>query len=288
MYWSGVITLAAVNLVAVLGVSWLTGFTGLFSFGHAAFMAVGAYTAGTLTAHYGWPFIPALLVGMLAAGLVSLILGIPTIRLKGDYFTIAALGFGEAVRVLLEYAAPLTGGAQGLMGIPTYTTLSNTLGALVLGIVAFALLLRTRFGKSCVAVREDELAAESLGINVTRTKLLALAVSAAYCGLSGGLFAHAMSFIQPANFGLAKSTELAATVVLGGIGTLSGSLVSGIFLALIPELFRAFADYRMVFYGLALTLTMVLRPQGILGYRELRLPHGLKSRRSHADEEAVS
>ncbi|MDR3122401.1 MAG: branched-chain amino acid ABC transporter permease, partial [Treponema sp.] len=184
-FTQGIIIVVCVNLIAVLGVSILTGFTRLFSFGNAAFMSIGAYTSALLTARLGAPFIPAMLAGIAAAGFVSFLLGSLTLRLKGDYFLITTLGFGECVRVLFEYLQPVTGGAQGLVGIPNHTGLLAALASLVLALIIAARFAYSRFGRCLEAVREEELAAESVGINVTAFKKLAFVVSAMFAGWAG-------------------------------------------------------------------------------------------------------
>lgn len=268
-YLEGLVILICINLLAVLGVSLLTGFTGIFSFGHAAYMAIGAYTASILVVKLHVPFVLALAGSAITATLASLIIGWPTMKLVGDYFAIAALGFGEAVRLLMDNGGNLTGGARGMPGIPADTTFWVALIAAVLGIVLIRNILISRYGRAFVAIREDNLAAEAVGINTNRMKMLSLAISAAYTGISGGLWAHYMTFIQPVMFDMNKSTELAATVVFGGLGSITGSIVATIVLVSIPEVFRFFLQWRMVFYGLALVATITLRPEGIMGYQEL-------------------
>lgn len=268
-YLEGLVILICINLLAVLGVSLLTGFTGIFSFGHAAYMAIGAYTASILVVKLHVPFVLALAGSAVTATLASLIIGWPTMKLVGDYFAIAALGFGEAVRLLMDNGGKLTGGARGMPGIPADTTFWVALIAAVLGIVLIRNILISRYGRAFVAIREDNLGAEAVGINTNRMKILSLAISAAYTGVSGGLWAHYMTFIQPVMFDMNKSTELAATVVFGGLGSITGSIVATILLVSIPEVFRFFLQWRMVFYGLALVATITLRPEGIMGYQEL-------------------
>ncbi|MDR1908550.1 MAG: branched-chain amino acid ABC transporter permease [Spirochaetaceae bacterium] len=275
----GIVIVACINLIAVLGVSILTGFTRLFSFGNAAFMSIGAYTSALLTARLGAPFIPALLAGIAAAGLASFLLGSLTLRLKGDYFLITTLGAGECVRVLFEYLRPLTGGAQGLVGIPHRTSLLTALVSLALALVLAARFAYSRFGRCLEAIREEELAAESVGINVTAYKKLAFVVSAMFAGWAGALWAHHICFIVPAMFNLAKSAELTITVVIGGMGSLSGSVLGSLLVTLLPEIFRSFSNYRMFFYGVAVVAIIILQPNGLLGYREFSL-RGLRRRLS--------
>ncbi|MEA3508457.1 MAG: branched-chain amino acid ABC transporter permease, partial [Synergistota bacterium] len=204
-YILSIVTLACINMIAVLGLAIFTGFTGLFSLGHAAFVAVGAYTSAILTYYYDVSFFVALAAGAVAAGLVSLIIGIPTLRakLRSDYFAIAILGFGEALRVILENLE-ITNGARGLPGVEDFTTLPIVLVCLGVGIVIARNFLRSRWGAACIAIREDPVAAEMAGVRLFQTRLLSLVVSAVYCGLSGGLLAHFLSFIQPVMFTLVQ------------------------------------------------------------------------------------
>ena len=269
-YILSIVTLACINMIAVLGLSIFTGFTGLFSFGHAAFVGVGAYTSAILTYYYPVPFPLALAAGAAAAGAVSLVIGVPTLRakLRSDYFAIAILGFGEALRVILENLG-ITNGARGLPGIDDHTTLPVVLLCLAGGVVVARNFLRSRWGVACVAVREDPVAAELSGVRIFRTRLLSLVVSAVFCGLSGGLLAHFLSFIQPVMFTLTQSTQLLAAVIAGGMGSITGPLIASFVFIALPEALRVAQMWRLVAYGLLLVLIMVYRPQGLMGYREL-------------------
>jgi branched-chain amino acid transport system permease protein len=270
-YVQGIIIVVCINLIAVVGVSVLTGFTKLFSFGNAGFMSIGAYASALLTAKHGWPFIPAILAGILAAGFISYLLGSLTIKLKGDYFLITTLGFGECIRVLFEYITPITGGAQGLVGVPKYTTVAAAAVSAVLAIIIAAHFIYSKYGRNLQAIREQELAAESVGINTVKYKKMAFGLSAMFAGWAGALYAHNMMFLSPAMFNLPKSAELTITVVIGGLGSLTGSVLGSLVITLLPEIFRGFANYRMFFYGVAVVLIIILRPDGLLGYREFSL-----------------
>jgi len=269
-YVLSIVTLAGINMIAVLGLSIFTGFTGLFSFGHAALVGIGAYASAILTYYYFVPFPIALVAGMAASALVSLVIGIPTLRarLRSDYFAIAILGFGEALRVILENLE-ITNGARGLPGIEPFTTLPIVAGCLAGSVWVASNFLRSRYGAACIAVREDPVAAEMAGINLFRTRLLSLVVSAAFCGLSGGLLAHFLSFIQPVMFTLVQSTALLAAVIAGGMGSISGPLIASFIFIAMPEALRVAQMWRLVAYGLVLVLIMLFRPQGLMGYQEL-------------------
>lgn len=270
-YMQGVIIVVCINLIAVLGVSILTGFTRLFSFGNAGFMSIGAYTSALLTTRAGVPFLPAILAGIIAAGIVSYLLGSLTLKLQGDYFLITTLGFGECVRVLFNYIEPVTGGAKGLSGIPKYTTFSITIFSAVLAIVIAWTFIHSKYGRNLMAIREQELAAEAVGIDVTKYKKMSFVFSAMFAGWAGALYAHNLMFLSPMMFNLPKSAEFTITVVIGGLGSLTGSIMGSLLITLLPEFFRSFANYRMLFYGIAVVAIIIIKPGGLFGYREFSI-----------------
>lgn len=263
-YVEGILILCGINMMVVLGLSLLTGFTGMFSFGHAGFMAIGAYVAASLSTMMNWPFIPAVIAGGLAAMLISFIIGALTLNLKGDYFCIATLGFGEAIRLILNNVQ-FFGGARGMTSIPMKSTLEMVYIFVVLGIIFMWFLIKSRHGRNMIAIREEELASQAIGINVFKYKMMSLAISALYAGIGGALWAHYLTFINPAMFNLAKSTEMTIMVIIGGLGSTTGAVVGALFLTIIPEALREFFDWRMVIYGAAVIAVMALRPQGFLG-----------------------
>jgi branched-chain amino acid transport system permease protein len=271
-YVVGVIILSAVQAIATTGLALFTGFTGQFSLGHAAFMAIGAYTAAILTHFYGVSFLLAILAGAIFAAASSLVIGVPTLKakLRSDYFAIATLGFGEAVRVLLENL-DITQGARGLPGIARLTDLPVALVTLAITAWLARDYVRSRYGWRAVAVREDAIAAEMIGVNVFRTKLTSLACSAALCGVAGALMAHYLMFIQPAMFTGVQSTALITAVVAGGIGSLTGPFLAAAVFVMLPEFLRLANMWRLVIYGLMLILIMIFRPAGLMGYREFSL-----------------
>lgn len=276
-YYLGVLTVSLINIIATTGLNIFTGFTGLFSLGHAAFMAIGAYTSALLTYFYGVNYYLALAAGAAAAALVSLGIGYPTLRtkLRGDYFAIATLGFGEAVRVILENLK-ITQGARGLPGITKYTGLWNTLVLAVLVLWLARNFVNSTYGRNAVTIREDAIAAEMLGIRLLETKLISLGFSAACAGLAGGLYAHYLSFIQPVMFTMVQSTQLTAAVVCGGTGSISGPAIAAVLFVVVPEVLRAAQMWRLVLYGVLLVVIMIFRPEGIMGYREITLPRFLR------------
>ena len=270
-FYDGVIVIVCVNMIAVLGMSVLTGFTRLFSFGNAGFMSIGAYAAAICSVQLGLPFPLAIAVGAAAAGVIAFLLGSLTIRLRGDYFLISCLGFGECVRVLFNYTRNITGGANGYSNIPYCTTAPVALFCAALAFLIAWNFIHSKYGQNLSAIRENEVAAAAAGINVVRYKKMSFIFSAVYAGWSGGLYAHYLRYITPALFNLSKSSELIITTVLGGLGSLTGSVLGTIIVQLLPEIFRSLAEYRMLFYGIAVVAVILLRPNGLYGYKEFSL-----------------
>ncbi len=270
-YIQGVITLVCVNVIAILGMAVLTGFTRLFSFGNAGFMAIGAYTAAILIVRHGFNFLLAMAIGAAFAGFIAFLLGSLTLKLKGDYFLITCLGFGECVRVLFNYFKDFTGGSAGFPGIPNY---SNMLFSIFCAVLAFFIAWRfihSKYGRNLTSIRENELAAEAVGINVFRYKRMSFTFSAVYAGWAGALFAGYMMYVVPTNFALSKSIELITTTVIGGLGSLTGSVLGAVLVTLLPEVFRSLSNYRMLIYGIAVVLIIMFRPNGLYGYKEFSL-----------------
>ena len=284
-YAGGILNLLAINCIAALGVSLFTGFTGVFTLGHAGYMAIGAYTAAILTVEHGVHFIPAIIAGGIIAMIFAYLIGLPTLKLVGDYYAIASLGLGEAIRLVIENWQSLTRGARGYPGIEGYSTLTVSLSFLVIMTIAMYFLVYSRYGRAFKACRDDYVAASLLGFNTAHYRVMSLAISGFYCGVSGALLAGFMSFIQPVMFDMAKSTELVSVVVFGGLGSMSGCILGTTILTLVTELFRPISQYRMLVYGLVLVLVMVLRPEGIMGTNELTISYikGLFKRKKKAD-----
>ena len=280
-YTTGIITLLAINCIAALGVSLFTGFTGVFTLGHAGYMAIGAYTAAILTVQYEVHFIGAIIAGGIVAMIFAYLIGIPTLKLVGDYYTIASLGLGEAIRLVIENWESVTRGARGYPGIENYSSMSVAVGFLLVMGAGMFFLVNSNYGRAFKACRDDYVAASLLGFNTARYRVFSLAISGFYCGVSGALLGGFMSFIQPVMFDMAKSTELVSIVVFGGLGSMSGCLIGTTILTLVTELFRPISQYRMLVYGLVLVLVMVLRPEGIMGTNELTKDYikGIFSRR---------
>ena len=304
-YYFQVLMLIGINIVLAVSLNLVNGFTGQFSIGHAGFMAVGAYTSAMFTLKIGqplaasWHFLPgpvaeglALLMALVAGGLLAAvagwIVGLPSLRLRGDYLAIVTLGFGEIIRVLILNIDAI-GAARGLPGIPQYSTFFWVFGTAVLVIVVARRIATSTHGRALFAIRDDEVAAEALGVDTTRYKVLAFVLGAFFAGVAGGLFAHFLSYLNPSSFTFLKSIEVIAMVVLGGMGSISGSVLAAILLTLLPEVLRPVKDFRLVIYSLMLIILMITRPQGLLGTRELDITgwlHKLFGRRPAAKEAA--
>ncbi len=282
-----VVVLCGINVILAVSLNLINGFTGQFSIGHAGFMALGAYGSAMFSLHVGrgWvavlesagapgpvaaapALLMALLLGGLLAALAGYLVGLPSLRLRGDYLAIVTLGFGEIIRVLI-LNIDAVGGARGLPGIPKWVNVFWV----GLGVAAVAALARhlahSTHGRALFAIRDDEVAAEALGVDTTSYKVLAFVLGAFFAGVAGGLFAHYLQYLNPQSFTFIKSIEVIAMVVLGGMGSISGSVMAAILLTLLPELLRPVKEYRMVLYSLMLIVLMITRPQGLLGTREL-------------------
>ena len=277
-YIEGILIQSCYTLLIVLGLSILTGYTGMFSFGHAGFVCIGAYISVLCTLGFGLPYGLALLVAGLVAMVFGAALGKITLGLKGDYFCIATLGVGEAIRLIfnnLNLNLNIGGkqfvldGAKGIASIPLHTTLPVALVIVVIFLTATALLMNSKHGRSMLAVREDELAAQMSGINTFNSKMLAMCMSALYAGVAGGMLAHYFGYLQPKMFMMVKSTEYTIMVIFGGMGSITGSVLGTILLCALPELLRAVGDWRLVFYGLAVIIIMIVRPKGLMGGKEI-------------------
>ena len=271
-YLMATIATLCINIVLAVSLNLITGFTGQFSLGHAGFMAIGAYATGLIT--IAMPtvlgFIVGLLVGGLLSALVGFLIGLPTLRLRGDYLAIATLGMAEIIRIVLNNLE-FTNGAAGLAGIPQLMDWNWFFILTVGSVILIRNFLRSRHGRDAIAVREDEIAAESIGVDTTRAKVLSFTVGAFFGGLAGGMYASYFYFIKPDTFGFLKSIDILVIVVLGGLGSLSGSVIAAILLAIISTVLQQFTELRMILYALLLVIIMVFRPQGLMGSREISL-----------------
>ncbi len=274
-YINAIIILSGINIIAALGVSIITGYAGLFTIGHAGFMALGGYISAILVKEFNFPFPLALLLGGAFAGFSSFIIGYPAFRsrLRGDYFAIATLGFSEAIRLLLNNTKVLgsikLGGAFGYMNLPNSTSVGVVLVAVVLALFFAHMFVTSQYGKNCIAIGQDEVAAQMMGVDLLKTKLIALFISAFYAGVAGGLLGFYFAYLSPSFFTITKSSDLLAAVVFGGIQSLIGPFITAFVLVAVPELLRSLAEWRLIIYGFLFVIVMIFRPQGLLGYVEM-------------------
>lgn len=266
-FWRLQIILICINIILAASLNLINGITGQFSLGHAGFMAIGAYVSAVMTMWYDAPFALALFAGGLAAALIGILIGIPTLRLDGDYLAIATLGMGEIIRICI-LNIPAIGGASGMTGIPRQTTFTWVFWAMVIALFVLKNLINSTYGRSCISVRENAIAATAMGINTTFAKVLAFAVGALFAGLAGGLFSHYFSIAHPSSFTFLNSFNYLTMVVLGGLGSMTGSIVGATLLTFITAALADYPEIRMIIYALCLIFLMIFRPQGVFGNQE--------------------
>ena len=292
-----VMCLAGINIILAVSLNLINGFTGQFSIGHAGFMAIGAYSSAFLTVTFGdriragLSFLPAfaqdgallligLSVGALLAAVAGFLVGVPSLRLRGDYLAIVTLGFGEIIRVwILNIDA--VGGARGYSGIPKLANFFWIYLFAAFSILVVYRVVHSSFGRTLIAIREDEIAAEAMGVDTTRSKVISFVVSSALAGVGGGLFGHYLMYVHTNSFTFIKSIEIIIMIVIGGLGSITGSVLGAVLYITLTEGLRQFSEYRMILFSLLLIIIMIVRPQGILGHREFltffRRPRRLNS-----------
>jgi len=273
-YYLGIAIDEGINIILAVSLNLINGHTGQFSLGHAGFMAVGGYLAAKVTLVFG-PMVPpvakpflfagALLVGGVVAAVVGLGVGVPTLRLRGDYLAIVTLGFGEIIRVIFQNSETF-GAATGLTGIPELTSLGWAWALAAVTIYVVACLVNSTYGRGFIAVNDDEIAAGAMGINPVRYKVTAFVVGAFFAGIAGGLYAHHKAVLTPGGFDFLKSIEIVVMVIMGGMGRTAGVVVAAIILTILPELLRGVAEYRMIIYSLLIIGLMLTRPQGLFTF----------------------
>lgn len=273
-YQSSIMILICINIILAVSLNITVGCLGQITIGHAGFMSVGAYAAALFSkAGFvdGLPgYILALIVGGIIAGIIGIIIGIPALRLNGDYLAIITLAFGEIIRVLIEYF-DFTGGAQGLRGIPRFNNFSIIYIIMVACVMMMYSLMTSRHGRAILSIRDDEIASGASGVNTTYYKTFAFTVSAVFAGIAGGIYGHNLGILGARQFDFNYSINILVMVVLGGMGSFTGSIISAIVLTILPEVLREFSDYRMIVYSLLLILTMIFRPTGLLGRKEFQI-----------------
>ena len=285
-FYQNTIMLIGINIILAVSLHLIIGITGQFSIGHAGFLAVGAYASAIITMKLELPLVVALLVGGVAAMLMGLLIGIPSLRLKGDYLAIATLGFGEIVRITL-LNIDYVGGASG-MQVSHMTTWPWVFVSVLITIIVIRNFTNSTHGRACISVREDETAADSMGINTTYYKVVAFAIGAFFAGIAGGLYAHNFYIIQPASFGFLKSFDILILVVFGGLGSLSGSVLAAILLTVVTTFLQDYPETRMIFYSLVLIIMMIYRPQGLMGTKEFTTFFKRKGGRKHDNEQTTA
>ena len=261
-FWELNIFLVCVNIIMAASLNLINGYTGQFSLGHAGFMAVGAYVGVILTVNFHSPFIVALLIGGFAAGILGFLIGLPTLRLKGDYLAIATLGLGEIIRIVIMN-----------IDLELYRVFCEVV-KWVFFIMLFTLFfiknfVNSKYGRSCIAVRENEIAAEAMGVNTTKYKVMAFTIGAIFAGIGGGLFAHCFYIINPSSFTFMASFNFLIMVVLGGLGSITGSIAGAFVVTFVSAALASWPEFRMIAYALVLILLMFYRPQGLFGYTEI-------------------
>ena len=280
-YYLDVLTGIGINVILAVSLNLVNGYTGQFSLGHAGFMSVGAYLSAAVTLflgprlfgedggtalQQGGLFLAALLAGGLSAALAGLLVGVPSLRLKGDYLALVTLGFGEIIRVVFQNVEVL-GGALGLNGIPPYTSIFWVLAFVAITVFVVTCLVNSTYGRGFLATHDDEIASEAVGLNTTRYKIVAFVIGAFFAGIAGGLYGHFKLTITPTGFDFTKSIEIVVMVILGGMGNTVGVILAAILLTLLPEVLRPIAEYRMVLYSFLLIVLMLARPQGLFNFK---------------------
>lgn len=278
LYQTSIMITALMYVILGLGLNIVVGLGGLLHLGYAAFYAIGAYTYALLNKYAGLSFWVCLPLGGLSAMMLGILVGLPVLRLRGDYLAIVTLGFGEITRIILENVSEVTGGPAGISGIPrpSFFGISMNLNTaitytyfLTLLLVLFTIFVvrrleYSRLGRSWIAMREDEVASQAMGIDITRAKLSSFALGALWAGLAGVFFAAKTTFVNPASFTLWESVIILCVVVLGGLGSIKGVILGAIVIILLPEYLRAFSEFRMLVFGMALVLMMIFRPGGFI------------------------
>ena len=278
LFYVQILQQIGINIILAVGLNLIVGFSGQFSLGHAGFMAIGAYAAaiiGSKSPTYG-AFFGAMLVGALLSGAVALLVGIPTLRLKGDYLAVATLGVSEIIRIFIINGGSITNGAAGILGIPNFTTWQMVYFFVVITTIATLNFLRSPIGRSTLSVREDEIAAESVGVNTTKIKIIAFVFGAITASIAGALQAGFIGSVVPKDYTFINSINVLIIVVFGGLGSITGAIVSAIVLGILNMLLQDVASVRMIIYALALVLVMIFRPGGLLGTWELSLSRFFK------------
>ncbi len=278
-YYQQVVNLGMIFAIVTLSLDLLSGTTGLFSVGFIAFYGIGAYTSGIVTTALGWPISVGFILAGIASSILSLVLSLPTMQLKGMYFAVATLAFGEIMVQIFMNWTPVTGGTKGVKAIPSPEIFGISLRpasnyfylilvVLILVVILTRNLINSRSGRAMLAIRENDIAAEAMGVNVPRYKMISFLISTFFAGIAGALYAHMVRYVSPESFVNAESAAVLAMMVVGGIGSIPGSIVGGIGLTMLPEFMRFLGNVRMVLYGAAIVFIVIFAPKGVGGLVE--------------------
>jgi len=267
LYYQNILVQMCINIMLAVSLHIVIGITGQFSIGHAGFMAVGAYFSAIATMKLGLPLPVGLIIGAGVSALAGLLVGLPTLRLKGDYLAIATLGFAEIIRIIF-LNVDYVGGAAGMV-VMNMTTWTYAFAGVVITILVISNFTNSRHGRGAISIREDEIAADAMGINTTYYKVVAFTIGSLFAGLAGGIYAHNFFIIQPTTFNFLKSFDILIYVVLGGLGSLSGAVIAAIFLTVVSAFLANFPETRMIIYSLVLIIVMLYRPTGLMGTKEI-------------------
>jgi len=270
-YLVSTLTFTGITLIGVLGVYMVTGLTGLFSFGQAAFLAISAYISAVLYKSLGLPLPLAAFVAMLVGLAAGLLVGLPTVRLRRDYISLVTFGFGEAIIAVLNNTANVTGGAMGLSGVPQRTSFSLVLASVIACVAVVISYKNSKYGRQCLALRNDELAAKSMGINVERLKLVTFLIAGVMTSFAGVLYVFYTTYVEPGAFGWVISAEWMIIVFVGGVNSLTGAVVATVLLTGLPEFLRFASEWRIAIYCIIVLLILNFRPSGIFGEHEISL-----------------
>jgi len=277
-YYHGILLLVGIFITLTLSLNLINGFCGQFSLGHAGFWGAGAYASAVYSVFYAFPLpapinmLIAIAVGFIAAAICGLIIGVPCLRLRGDYLAIATLGFGEIVRISIMNTE-MVGGPRGFINIPHWANIWWVYGvAFVIALFMFNL-KRSAFGRAIISIREDEIAAENMGVNLFNSKLFSFTIGAGIAGMAGALFAHTQQFLHPSNFNFMWSVIILVMVILGGQGSVTGSIIGAVILTIVPEALRyaggTVAEWRMTIFPVLLIILMMAKPEGLFGAHEI-------------------
>ncbi|MFV0254734.1 MAG: branched-chain amino acid ABC transporter permease [Erysipelotrichaceae bacterium] len=286
-YYQITLITVGINIILAISLNLIIGVTGQFSLGHAGFMCVGAYASAIVLKMM--PNLSGLLlgivVGILISSILALLIAIPTLRLKGDYLAIATLGFAEIIRIVV-LNLEITNGAAGLSNIPKVVDWTTLYVFIVISLIVIVNFGRSKMGRACISVREDEIAAEAMGINTTKYKVIAFILGASVASVAGGLYAGYFFVITPDTFGIIKSIDILVMIVFGGLGSFTGSIISAGFLGIVDIFLQSLSGFRMIIYAIMLVLIMIFRPQGLLGTKEFTFSALMSKDRRTKDDPA--